>query len=78
MTDVHSQSADSTGAGAPADRIKVTPAMIRAGAAVLWNGDVPDCLSMSPTYAEDLARQILERGLEAHYRGRLSVRRRAA
>ena len=31
MTDVHSQSANSIGAGAPADDIEITPAMIEAG-----------------------------------------------
>ena len=60
------------------ENIKITPKMIRAGASVLWNGGMPDYISMSPSYAETLAQQILERGLAARPRKRTSMRRRAA
>lgn len=44
---------------------EITPEMIEAGAAVLWNAETPDPLWLSPTLAADLAEKVLRQALSA-------------
>jgi hypothetical protein len=58
MTDVHSQSADSIGAGAPADDMEITPAMLAAGVAAFEDRDMR--VQRSRDVVEDIFTAMIE------------------
>jgi hypothetical protein len=63
---------NSVEAGVPADEIEITPAMVQAGEAVLWDGPF-----LAYASYEEIAHRIIERALKARHR-KTSTREPAA
>ena len=60
--------ASAMGAGAPADEIEITPDMIDAGAAELFD-DSPTGIAMGPNGAEYYAEKVIKAALGVFYHG---------
>ena len=68
MTDVHSRSADSVGAGAPASQVEISHAAVEAGCLILssYYMDIVDCVD---GVRERVVTEIIREAARVHQEG---------